>query len=75
MSVLVNVLAAVGVDVPVELPFPPIVFGLIAVIVFVALGVVTWTYRDVANRHPHKSAKFAQTHDVHGHADRTGADH
>ena len=70
---LVNVLAAV--DEPVQLPFPPIVFGLIAAIVFVALGFVTWSYRDVANRHPQKSAKFAQTHNVHGHADRTGADH
>ncbi|TAJ46713.1 MAG: hypothetical protein EPO52_14260 [Herbiconiux sp.] len=74
MSVLVSVLA-VAVDHPNELPFPPIVFGLIAAVVFVALGLVTWSYRDVANRHPHKSARFAATHDVHGHADRTGADH
>ncbi|MDO9395982.1 MAG: hypothetical protein Q7T71_05520 [Herbiconiux sp.] len=73
MSVLVSVLAAV--DVPVELPMPPLAFGLIAAVVFAALAFVTWSYRNVANRHPQKSAKFAQTHDVHGHADRTGADH
>jgi uncharacterized membrane protein len=73
MNVLVSVLTSV--DEPVHLPFPPIVFGLIAAVVFVALAIVTWSYRNVANRHPQKSAKFAQTHDVHGHADRTGADH
>lgn len=73
MSVLVSVLAAV--DEPVSLPFDPLVFGIIAAIIFAALGFVTWSYRDVANRHPQKSAKYAATHDVHGHADRTGADH
>ncbi|MCS5722624.1 hypothetical protein N1028_10715 [Herbiconiux sp. CPCC 203407] len=73
MSVLVSVLAAV--DEPASLPFDPIVFGLIAAVIFAALGFVTWSYRDVANRHPQKSAKYAATHDVHGHADRTGADH
>ncbi|MGA1838637.1 hypothetical protein VD659_17095 [Herbiconiux sp. 11R-BC] len=74
MSALVSVLA-IGVDERVTLPFPPIVFGLIAAVVFLALALVVWSYRDVANRHPQKSAQFAQTHDVHGHADRTGADH
>ncbi|WP_066039020.1 hypothetical protein [Herbiconiux solani] len=74
MSVLVSVLAA-EVDQHVVLPFPPIVFGMIAAVVFIALGFVTWSYRDVANRHPQKSASFAATHDVHGQADRTGADH
>jgi hypothetical protein len=74
MSVLVSVLAE-AVDHPMELPFPPIVFGLIAAVVFTALAFVTWSYRNVANRHPQKSAKYAATHDVHGHADRTGADH
>jgi hypothetical protein len=73
MSSLVSVLAAV--DQPVALPFDPIIFGVIAAVIFAALGFVTWSYRDVANRHPQKSAKYAATHDVHGHADRTGADH
>jgi hypothetical protein len=74
MSVLVSVLAS-SVDQPVQLPFPAFVFPIIAVVVFAVLGLVTWSYRDVANRHPRKSARFAQTHDVHGHPDRTGADH
>ncbi|QJU53293.1 hypothetical protein SCB71_08450 [Herbiconiux sp. KACC 21604] len=74
MSVLMSVVAE-AVDVPIELPFPPIVFGLVAAVIFVALAFVTWSYRGVANRHPQKSARYASTHDVHGHADRTGADH
>ena len=38
----------------IELPFPAPVFGVIALAVFVLLGVITWSYRDVANRHDHK---------------------
>jgi len=36
---------------------PGFVFGIIAFAVFLLLGFVTWTYRDVANRHEHKSGK------------------
>ena len=35
-------------------PFPTVVFGIIAMGVFILLGLVTWSYRDVANRHDHK---------------------
>ena len=38
-----------------ELPFPTFVIGAIAMAVFIALAFVTWSYRDVANRHDHKS--------------------
>lgn len=38
----------------VQLPFPGVVFGVIAMGVFILLGFVTWSYRDVANRHDHK---------------------
>ncbi|RFA22144.1 hypothetical protein [Subtercola boreus] len=58
-----------------HLPFPGVFFGLIAFAIFLACGFVMWSYRDVANRHPRKSAEFAQSHDLHGHGDRTGADH
>ncbi|MEF2976595.1 hypothetical protein [Subtercola sp. YIM 133946] len=58
-----------------QLPFPGFFFGLIAFVLFLTFGFVMWSYRDVANRHPKKSAEFAQTHDLHGHGDRTGADH
>lgn len=39
----------------VQLPFPSFVFGIIAMSTFLLLGFVTWSYRDVANRHDHKS--------------------
>jgi hypothetical protein len=38
------------------LPFPGVVFGAIAMAVFLLLGFVTWSYRDVANRHDHKDS-------------------
>lgn len=46
----------------VELPFPSIVFGLIAMATFIVLGVITWSYRDVANRHDHKSSGSKANH-------------
>jgi heme/copper-type cytochrome/quinol oxidase subunit 2 len=38
-------------------PFPTFVFGLIAMGVFILLGLVTWSFRDVANRHNDKDTK------------------
>ncbi len=38
-----------------QLPFPSVFFGVIAIGVFIVLGLVAWSYRDVANRHDHKS--------------------
>ncbi len=38
-----------------QLPFPSVYFGVIAMGVFIVLGLVAWSYRDVANRHDHKS--------------------
>ena len=35
--------------------FPAWVFPLIAVAVFVSLGFVVWSFRDVANRHSQKT--------------------
>ena len=40
----------------VQLPFPGFVFGIIAISIFTLLGFVTWSYRDVANRHDHKQS-------------------
>ncbi len=37
-----------------ELIFPPVVFTLIAMAAFVALGAITYSYRNVANRHRNK---------------------
>ncbi len=37
-----------------ELMWPPIVFGLVFLVGFIALGLVTYSYRNVANRHRNK---------------------
>lgn len=50
---MINVLAeAEGI----VLPFAAPIFGAIAFTVFVTLALVTWSYRNVANRHDHKSS-------------------
>ncbi|MEO0312875.1 MAG: hypothetical protein RL140_105 [Actinomycetota bacterium] len=36
-------------------PFPTVVFGIIAMSIFILMGFVTWSYRDVSNRHEHHS--------------------
>jgi hypothetical protein len=50
---------------------PPWVFALIAAIVFIVLALVTYSYRDVANRHSDKVAE----HDAHGGAQGHGGGH
>lgn len=51
--------AETGHEVYLELPFPEILFGVIAMSVFLLLGAITWSYRDVANRHDHKTSDNA----------------
>lgn len=46
------------------LPFPAIFFGVIAAVVFLALGLVTWSYRDVSSRH---SQKWSDSDSANGH--------
>ncbi len=45
---------------PLVLPAP--VFGLIALGAFFLMGLAIFTYRDVANRHSHKSDKSSGGH-------------
>ena len=45
---------------PLVLPAP--VFGLIALGVFFFMGLAIFTYRDVANRHSHKTNKSSGGH-------------
>ncbi len=49
---------------------PPLVFAGIAVAVFVLLGFITWSYRDVSNRQPvkHPGATNAQGDHTGGHS-------
>ena len=58
MSVLSTMVLAAAED-KVALFFPSWVFPLIAVAVFVALGFVVWSFRDVANRHSQKTGGSA----------------
>jgi protein-S-isoprenylcysteine O-methyltransferase Ste14 len=59
MLFVTAVLAEVG---HTELPVPTWVYGLVALIIFAALGFVLWTYRDVANRHSAKADAYAAAH-------------
>lgn len=43
---------------------PPLMFAGLGVVAFLALGFVTWSFRDVANRHSEKWAKPGS--DSHG---------
>ncbi len=43
---------------------PPLAFAGVAALVFAALAFVTWSFRDVANRHSNKATKPG--HDSHG---------
>lgn len=38
-----------------ELPMPAVLFGVIALVGFLALGAVTWSYRDISNRNLRRS--------------------
>ena len=38
-----------------ELPLPTIAYGLVFIVGFFALGLVTYSYRNVANRHRNKN--------------------
>ncbi len=46
-------------------------YGVVAFVLFLALGVVTLSYRNVANRHSHKAEAYAKKNPVpeagHGH--------
>lgn len=43
------------------------IFGVIAAIIFAALGLVTLSYRNVANRHEAKAEAWAARHGKDGH--------
>jgi len=45
-----------------ELPFPAIIFGVIAMVAFLALAGITFSYRNVANRHDHKTSSQQAHH-------------
>lgn len=50
------------------LVMPNWAFALTAFVVFLFMGIVTWSFRDVANRHAHKTASDAH----HGAGEHAG---
>jgi hypothetical protein len=48
LSILPHLQAAEGGP---GLPVPSVVFPIVALSTFLVLGLITWSYRDVANRH------------------------
>ena len=46
----------------IALPLPLLVYPMIAAVLFLALGVVLWSFRDVANRHSGKADAYAAAH-------------
>jgi hypothetical protein len=49
----------------VELPMPAWMYGAIALGAFVVLGIVTWSFRNVAERHAHKLKDSDPAHQGH----------
>lgn len=63
MSVFTSLVAtSEGAQVVNELPFPAPVFGAIALTIFIVLGIVTYSFRDVAHRHAEKAEAYAREH-------------
>ena len=60
MSLLVTLVTETEELAPLLLP--PIGFAGIAVGIFLIIGFVTWSFRDVANRHSNKTAKSGDSH-------------
>ena len=45
-----------------ELPIPAFFYGAIVFVIFVVCAAVTFSFRDVANRHAEKAAAYAREH-------------
>jgi hypothetical protein len=60
MSLLVTLVAKTEELAP--LLMPPIAFAGVAVCIFVLLGFITWSFRDVANRHSNKTTTSGDSH-------------
>lgn len=45
-----------------ELPISPLAVGIIVFTIFFVLAIVTFSFRDVANRHAHKAEAYAREH-------------
>ena len=50
----------------IALPLPLIAYPMVAAVLFLALAVVLWSFRDVSNRHSGKADAYAAAHGGHG---------
>lgn len=63
MSIAITLLtAAAGAEHHENVMLETVIFGVIALVGFAALGFVTFAYRDVANRHAPKAEAYAKSH-------------
>lgn len=64
MSVLATLAAAAeeGHHIVNELPIPGFMYGVIVLALFTAFAIVTFSFRDVANRHSEKAEAYAREH-------------
>lgn len=60
MSLLVRL--AAGTEELAPLLMPPLLFAGIAVVIFLALGLVVWSFRDVSNRQGQNAGKAGDAH-------------
>lgn len=66
MSVLATLALAAeeGGHVLKELPMPAIMYGVIVLVLFLVIAAVTFSFRDVANRHSAKAEAYARDHGI-----------
>ena len=50
----------------IALPLPLFAYPMVAAVLFLALGVVLWSFRDVSNRHSGKADAYAAAHGGRG---------
>ncbi len=62
MSFATALLAAAETPQHVALPIPTWLYGVIALVVFVVLGLVVWSFKDVSNRHARRGDAYAAAH-------------
>ncbi|MBG6213663.1 MAG: hypothetical protein LH475_10150 [Cryobacterium sp.] len=56
----------------IALPLPIIAYPMVAAVLFLALGVVLWSFREVSNRHSGKADAYAAAHGAHDPTSSTG---
>lgn len=59
---MLSILASEAVVHHQELPIPAVMYGVIALVVMLGLAGITWSYRNVANRHDHKTSSQQAHH-------------